>query len=160
MSNEGEMLLAIRTRGDVRVRPQIQDALKKLRLGRNHSAIVVKNTPAMRGMINKVKDYVTWGEIDSEIAEILVRKRGRLSANRRLSDEYVKEHSEYKSMKDFSKALAAGEAKLSDVKGLKPLFRLSPPSGGYRGKINEPIKTGGVLGYRGPDINNLAKRMI
>jgi len=160
MSNEGQMLLVIRTRGNVRVRPQIEDGLKKLRLGRNHSAIVVKNTQSMRGMINRVKDYVTWGEIDSDIAEILVSKRGRLSGNRRLSDEYVKEHSEYKSMKEFSESLAAGEAKLSDVEGLKPLFRLSPPSGGYRGKISDPIKKGGVLGYRGPDINNLAKRMI
>lgn len=154
MSDEEKVFLAIRTRGDVRVRPQIQDTLKKLRLGRNHSAIVVKSTPAIKGMINKAKDYVTWGEIDPEIAELIVRKRGRLSANRRLSDEYVKEHSEYKSMKDFSQALAAGEAKLSDIEGVKPLFRLSPPSGGYRGDVNERI------GYRGPDINNLAKRMI
>ncbi|MHA2242253.1 MAG: uL30 family ribosomal protein, partial [Candidatus Thorarchaeota archaeon] len=64
MSAEEKVILAIRVRGQVRVRPQIETALNKLLLGRLHQARVLKTTPSIQGMITKVKDYITWGEID------------------------------------------------------------------------------------------------
>lgn len=160
MSAEEKVMLAIRLRGQVSVRPQIEDTLKKLRMGRLHQARVLKMTPSIQGMITKAKDYITWGEIDVDTATLLLAKRGRLSANRHLTDEYVKKNSSFSSIKAFAKALASGKASTDDVEGLKPVFRLTPPTKGFRGKRYLPVGMGGVNGYRGEAINELAKRMI
>jgi len=43
--------------------------------------------------------------------------------------------------------------------GVKPVFRLHPPKGGFKGTIRRPYKSGGELGYRGAAINDLILRM-
>ncbi|MEE8182022.1 MAG: 50S ribosomal protein L30 [Candidatus Thorarchaeota archaeon] len=160
MSENGAVILAIRLRGQVSVRPQIEDTLKKLRLGRLHQARIIKLTPSFQGMITKAKDYITWGEIDADTTYEILAKRGRLSANRRLTDAYVKKNSSHSSIKALAKGLVAGTASVSDVEGLKPVFRLTPPKKGFRGKRNLPVGMGGVNGYRGAGINELAQKMI
>lgn len=160
MSEKERVILAIRVRGQVSVRPQIENTLNKLLLLKLYHARILKMTPSIAGMITKAKDYITWGEIDAETAMLLLAKRGRLSGNRRLSDEYVKKNSSFKSIKAFAKALVSGKASMSDVEGLKPVFRLTPPSKGFKGKRNLPVGMGGITGYRGAEINALAKRMI
>jgi large subunit ribosomal protein L30 len=160
MSENGAVILAIRLRGQVSVRPQIEDTLKKLRLGRLHQARVIKLTPSLQGMITKSKDYITWGEIDADTAYKILAKRGRLSGNRRLTNSYVKKNSSHSSIKALAKGLAAGTASVNDVEGLKPVFRLTPPKKGFRGKRNLGVGMGGVNGYRGAGINELAQRMI
>jgi large subunit ribosomal protein L30 len=160
MNSEEKIVLAIRVRGQVRVRPQIEDTLNKLQLNRLHHAKLLKLTPSLEGMVTKAKDYITWGEVEVDLIELLLSKRGRLSGNRRLTDEYVKKNSSYSSISAFAKALAAGKASLKDVQGLKPMFRLTPPKKGFGGKKYYPISMGGVTGYRGADIKDLATRMI
>jgi len=63
-------------------------------------------------------------------------------------------------MKAFAKAIAAGKASVSDVEGLKPVFRLTPPTKGYEGKKRYPVGMGGITGDRGEGISELALRMI
>ena len=43
---------------------------------------------------------------------------------------------------------------------LSPVFRLHPPRGGFKGSTKKPYSDGGELGYRGPAINELIRRMI
>ncbi len=160
MSEDEKVILAIRVRGRVRVKPQIEDTLQKLKLVRLHHARVFKVTPSIQGMIEKVKDYITWGEVDEETVLKLLEKRGRLPGNKRLDDSYVKGISSYKSIKALAKAVHSGEGNLTDVEGLKPIFRLTPPKKGYRGKKYYSVGMGGITGYRGPEINGLAMRMI
>ncbi|MBD3404896.1 MAG: 50S ribosomal protein L30 [Candidatus Lokiarchaeota archaeon] len=160
MADDEKTVLAIRVRGQVRVRPQIDTTLDNLLLIKLHHARLIKLTPSMTGMITKVKDYITWGEPTAELVEQLLTKRGRLPGNRRLTNDYVKKNSEFKSIKAFAKALVSGEAMMSDVTDLKPIFRLTPPSKGYRGKTKLSIGMGGETGYRGEGINDLAIRMI
>ena len=74
MSSEEKVILAIRVRGQVSVRPQIEDTLKKLRLGRLHQARIFKVTPSIQGMITKSKDYITWGEVELQMVEKLIAK--------------------------------------------------------------------------------------
>ncbi|MEM2142360.1 MAG: 50S ribosomal protein L30 [Candidatus Thorarchaeota archaeon] len=154
------VVLAIRVRGLPKVRPEIEDTLEKLKLNRLHMARVIKMTPSLRGMIQHAKDYITWGEIDEETATLLLSKRGRITGNRRLTDDYVRKNSGYKSIQAFAKALVKGDARTSDVQGLKPVFRLTPPAGGFKGIRRLPVTVGGITGYRGPNINELAKKMI
>jgi large subunit ribosomal protein L30 len=160
MSETEKVVLAIRVRGQVRVRPQIEDTLNKLLLGRLHQARLIKVTPSLQGMITKAKDYITWGEPSEEVIEKLLTKRGRLPGNKRLTDTYVKKNSKLSSIKTLAKAIASGKATMSDVEGLKPIFRLTPPSKGYKGKKNLPLEMGGITGYRGEEINDLTLRML
>ena len=160
MSDAEKVVLAIRVRGQVRVKPQIADTLDKLLLGRLHQARLLKVTPSLEGMITKVKDYIAWGEVTEEVIVELLSKRGRLPGNDRLTDSYVKKNSKHSSIKALSKAIAAGSADVRDVEGLKPIFRLTPPSKGFKGKKKLGFGMGGVTGYRGEEINELALRMI
>ncbi|MFW9973902.1 MAG: 50S ribosomal protein L30 [Candidatus Thorarchaeota archaeon] len=160
MSETDKIVLAIRVRGGVRVRPEIEDTLDKLLLGRLHQARLLKVSPSLQGMITKAKDYIIWGEPTGEVVEKLLSKRGRVSGNERLTDSYVKKNSKYSSVKTLAKAITSGEADVRDVDGLKPVFRLTPPTGGYKGKKKLGVGMGGITGYRGEDINGLALRMI
>jgi large subunit ribosomal protein L30 len=160
MSEAEKVILAIRVRGQVRVRPQIADTLDKLLLGRLHQARVFKVTPSLEGMIDKAKDYIAWGEVTEDVVTELLSKRGRLPGNNRLTDSYVKKNSKHSSIKALAKAIAAGSADVRDVEGLKPIFRLTPPSRGFKGKKKLGVGMGGITGYRGEEINDLARRMI
>jgi large subunit ribosomal protein L30 len=160
MSEAEKIILAIRVRGQVRVRPQIEDTLDKLLLGRLHQARIFTVTSSLQGMITKSKDYITWGEPSEEVIEKLLTKRGRLPGNGRLTDSYVKKNSKFSTVKALAKAIASGKANVKDVEGLKPVFRLTPPSKGHKGKKNLSVGMGGITGYRGEEINSLALRMI
>jgi large subunit ribosomal protein L30 len=57
--------------------------------------------------------------------------------------------------------MAAGEATMKDVDGLKPIFRLHPPRGSKGwGGIKRSYTVGGALGFRGEAISDLAGRML
>jgi len=160
MSSEEKVILAIRVRGRVRVRPQIETNLDNLSLVRLHHAKVYKTTSSVQGMITKGKDFITWGEVNVETLTKLLEKRGRVTGNKKLTDAYVKKNSSFTSIKALSKAMVAGEASYKDVEGLKPVFRLTPPTKGYKGKTYWSVGMGGVTGYRGEGINELAQRML
>ncbi|MDF1540202.1 MAG: 50S ribosomal protein L30 [Candidatus Thorarchaeota archaeon] len=160
MSSEEKVILAIRVRGRVRVRPQIEMTLDKLSLIKLHHAKVYKTTPSVQGMIIKSKDYITWGEVDEDTLVKLLVKRGRVTGGKQLTDAYIKKNSSFASIKALAKAVIAGEASFKDVEGLKPIFRLTPPTKGYRGKTYWSVGMGGVTGYRGENINELAQKML
>ncbi|MFW9962944.1 MAG: 50S ribosomal protein L30 [Candidatus Sifarchaeia archaeon] len=160
MTETEKVVLAIRVRGNVRVRPEIEATLDKLLLGRLHQARLLKVSPSLQGMITKAKDYIVWGEVSGEVIEKLLTKRGRVPGNERLTDSYVKKNSKYSSVKALAKAITSGEADVKDVDGLKPVFRLTPPTKGFKGQKKLGAGMGGVTGYRGEEINSLALRMI
>ncbi len=86
------MFAIVRLRGEVNVRPEIKATLAMLHMHRVNHCIVVKEDPHYRGMIQKIKDYVAWGKIDDDTLALLLEKRGRLSANRRLTEQYLKDN--------------------------------------------------------------------
>lgn len=50
---------------------------------------------------------------------------------------------------------------LAAKKGIRPVYHLPPPRGGYERKgIKMPYTKGGALGYRGKDVTALLKRMM
>ena len=152
------MFLVIRVRGTTGVIQNIADTLDMLRLNRISHAVLVEENPSYEGMLQKAKDYITWGEIDAETLAAMIAKRGRLPGNVKVSDEYVAENTDYDNIEELTKAVINSDVKLADV-GIKPVFRLHPPRKGYE-DIRLSVKEGGSLGYRGEEINNLAKRML
>ncbi len=152
-------LALIRLRSGIRAKGEVRDTLAMLRLHRINHLVLVDDTPSYRGMVQKVKDYITWGEIDKETLAELIRKRGRLIGNKPITDEYVKEKLGM-TIDEFAEKVVNGEMKITDLPNIKPVFRLHPPRGGLKGTKKRTFKEGGALGYRGEKINELIERML
>ncbi len=129
-------LAVVLVRGMVKVIKPVKDTLAMLNLYRKNHCVVVDDTPSYRGMLIKVKDYVTWGKIDDNTFAELVQKRGQLSDGRRKSLEV-------------------------NGKKYQRYFALNPPRKGFGRKgIKRAFKIGGALGDRGEKMNDLVKRML
>ncbi|MBU1201679.1 MAG: uL30 family ribosomal protein [Nanoarchaeota archaeon] len=62
---------------------------------------------------------------------------------------------------ETEKELISKRGKKDEEGKLKPFFELAPPRGGFERKgIKKSFQQGGVLGYRGKNINDLIKRML
>ncbi len=131
-----------------------------LRLFNKNYCVIVENNLNYVGMIKKIKDYVTWGEVNQDTIELLLKQRGRLAGNKRLTEEYLKDKLKC-SFNEFVNEFFNNKKSLKDIPGIKQFFRLSPPLKGFeRGGIKKPFSMGGALGYRKENINDLVKRMI
>ena len=53
---------------------EIKDTLRMLNIHRRNVCAVFNNTKNVIGMINKVRNYVTYGEIDDETLKLLKKK--------------------------------------------------------------------------------------
>ncbi len=151
--------MAVRIRGVSDISQEVKDTLSMLRLTRNCHATLVDDRPAYNGMLRKSKDYLTWGEVSQENIALLLKKRGRVVGDKKLTDEYAKELG-YKSLDSLAEAIFKVEVECSSLPKVKPVFRLRPPKKGFKGKIKRSYSAGGELGYRGDAINDLLKRMV
>jgi len=133
------MYAVIRVRGGIGVRREIRDTLSMLGLKRVNWCVLIPEEASYKGMIAKVKDYVTWGPVDVETVSKLIDRDGQ-------------DLGDYESPKELAAALVAGDIRVK----LKPV-RLSPPRGGYEG-IKRPYPRG-ALGLR-KDIGKLLERML
>ena len=153
--------LVIRARSDRGVTRKIRETMSMLNLTRVNHATIVMDNPSYRGMLQKSKDYITWGEVDANTIEKLIKKRGRMSGDKPVTDAVVKESSNFSGIKQLSEAIASGDASMKDVEGMKPIFRLHPPRGSKGwGGIKRAYTVGGALGFRGEAISDLAERMM
>jgi len=159
MEEKRKCLIAVRVRGISSIPQEIEDTLNMLRLTRNCHATLIDDRPSYLGMLHKAQHHVTWGEISKENIARLLREKGRLVGEKKLTDEYAQEIG-YKSLEDLAEAAYKLEVEYSRLPKVKPVFRLHPPKKGYKGKVKKSFAAGGVTGYRGEAINDLIKRMI
>lgn len=139
-------IAAIRIRGLTQIKTRIEDTLRMLRLYKNNYCCIVQNNPVYVGMLNKAKDYITWGEIDDETFNMLIVKRGELFNGKE---------------EDSRKKIKYNDFIVINDKKIKKYFRLNAPRKGFGRKgIKHTFKEGGALGYRGQAINDLIKRMV
>ena len=151
--------VVIRVRGIPDVNRDIAHTMDLLGLNRVNHAVVVPETDSIKGMLQKAKDYVTWGEVDQETLAAMIRARGRVAGDDSVTDDYLKEKSEFATVEDMAKAIIENDYRMKDVDGAKPVFRLHPPVKGYEGN-KRSFQTGGALVYRGAKINDLINRML
>jgi len=149
----------IRVRGHSGVNKDIEDTMIMMRLTRINHCVVLPENESIKGMLNKTKDYVTYGEISEETLARMIKFRGRLMGDKPIDDDVVKAGTKYSSILSFSKAIGSGEVRYADMTNIKPIFRLSPPRKGYEGN-KKSYQNGGALGYRGKDIDALIQRML
>jgi len=159
MEAKAPLLAAVRVKGEADLRADVQAALRMLRLSRVHTATLLRSTPSTLGQLRKVKDAAFWGPIGEETLARLLAKRGRLVGDRRLTPEAVRETG-YDSVASLAKALFDGEVGIADVEGLKPVFRLHPPKGGFKGGKEKSARGLGNLGDVGERVNEILLKMI
>ena len=82
--------LVIRVRSDRGVKPKIRDTMSMLNLTRVNHAVLIPDTPAYAGMLQKAKDYVTWGEIEADTIASLLKERGRMTGDKPVTDAGIK----------------------------------------------------------------------
>lgn len=152
-------LAVVKVRGDVGARQDVRDTLRMLGLTRVNHCVLIDDSPTYKGMLQKTKDLITWGEVSKETIDTLLRKRGRLVGDKKLTDEYFKSKTQFPSIVELVDAIYSGKVEPSAVPGLKKVFRLHPPRKGYEA-TKRPFRDMGSLGYRGEKINDLLARMI
>lgn len=161
--SEIALLAVVRVRGSVGAIRSVRDTLGMLMLDRKNHCVLVPSNPSYSGMLHKAEECITWGEINQQTLEKLLYKRGRRAPAEAKGNTGGKKPEETSSKEDISKSRAGDLAKKvmsAGVKeaGIKPVFRLNPPSKGY--KSVRKFFPKGDLGYRGEKINILLKRMI
>lgn len=110
-------------------------------------------------MLNTAQSFITWGEASKETVSMLIKKRGRLTGDKKLTDEYAQKIG-YKSLDELAEAVFNCQVEYWSLPGVQAVFKLHPPTKGFKGKIKKGYHNGGELGYRGEKINELIKRMI
>ncbi len=146
---------AIRLRSGIKASREIKDTLMLLNLRYINNCVLLPKNDSIKGMLEKVKDYITYGEIDLETLTLLLEKKLRKIGDKKVTLEDLKKYN-INSFKEFAEMLLSGKVKLKDFKDFKRVFRLRPTKLKSK-KLHFPK---GDLGYRGEKINELIRKMI
>jgi large subunit ribosomal protein L30 len=152
-------IVAVRVRGTVSAQREARETLELLQLVHTNHAVILDSRPSFWGMLQRAQSYVTWGEATPETINLMLKQRGRLSGNKKMTDEYAQSVG-YKNLDDLAAAIAACKTEHWKLEGAQKVFRLRPPKKGYKGKTKKSFNAGGEAGYRGEAINQLVKRMV
>ncbi len=63
------MLAAIRLKGQLKVRKEIQDTMHMLGLRKKLTMSILRQDPSIVGMLQKSQDFIAWGELSEELAK-------------------------------------------------------------------------------------------
>ncbi len=149
--------LVIRVRGHAQTRAPVEETMSQLHLSRLHHAIILPNTIYYKGMLQKIKDFVTWGTADEATVKALLENAPLAQGGKKLADANLAK-TEYKTVAGLAKALIEGKTTLSQVKGIKNVARLKSPKKGS-GDIKQAYPKG-ALGNRAGKISEYAKQMM
>jgi large subunit ribosomal protein L30 len=158
---EKVFLLVVRLLGPMAVPVHIETTMRSLRLDRRFSAVLAEKSPSIVGMLNQAKDYLTWGEPRTQDIAKLLRRRGELIGGAAITEGFVKESFGQQSIDELAVALSHGQIDLKALwkSGVKRVFRMRAPSGGFQYSVKRPFATRGELGNRGPHISDLLNDM-
>ncbi|MCS7123411.1 MAG: 50S ribosomal protein L30 [Candidatus Aenigmarchaeota archaeon] len=153
------MIAAIKIRSDIGASRKVRDTLRLLKLEKINNCVIMQNSKSILGMLNVVKDYVTYGEIDKETLIELLSKKLRTVDNKAVDEKTLKELTNYDNFNNFAEDLLNGKISFKELgTKFKKVFKLRPPKGGFKSiKKHYPE---GDLGYRGKEINSLLKKMF
>jgi large subunit ribosomal protein L30 len=157
-AEERKCFAVVKVRGTISAQRETRETLEMLHLERTNNAVLIDNRPSYMGMLYRVQNYVTWGEVSKETVALLLKERGKLAGGKKLTDEAV-EKLGYKSIDALAEAIASCKVEYQKLPNVQPVFKLHPPSRGFKGKTKKSFRAGGEAGYRGEAINELLKRM-
>lgn len=71
------MIVVIRIKGRVGLSQNINETLERLRLRKKYACVVLEGSKEEMGMVEKLRDFVAYGEINEATNKELVKIRGR-----------------------------------------------------------------------------------
>lgn len=153
------MQAVVQLRGPVNMQATVRDTLEMLNLNHVNQCALVPGTDSYRGMVQKVNDYVAYGEPSVETLLLLLSRRAEPeSGDGSITDEWVSENTGYEDIQGLARALHTEETTLA-AEGISPVLRLHPPRGGHNG-IKHSAKEGGELGkHSQEEIDTLLSKM-
>ena len=154
----GKAFLVVRIKGQVDVPHWAKTTLRLLKLEKKFRATIIPAKDNTLGMLNKVKHYAAWQEVDVSIAKELLDKKGRKSGYKKITEEDIKKIG-FKNIEELATSLADGKIALSKLKPLKPWFALAPPRHGFKKSTKRLSSQKGVLGQN-KDLVNLVRNMM
>lgn len=63
------MIAAVKVRGNVDVPKPIEDTMTNLGLKKRNQIVFFEESESVEGMMNKAKDFITYGEVSDEVIE-------------------------------------------------------------------------------------------
>jgi len=78
------MICVIRIKGQVKLKKEVVETLHRLRIRRKYACVVLDPTKEQMGMIEKLRDFVAYGEIDDATYKELVKRRGKKDSKGKL----------------------------------------------------------------------------
>ena len=154
-----QLLVAVRLKGHIGLHPDVRKTLQLLNLKRANYAVILPDTPSVRGMLRKVAPYITWG-IPSKQTLVTLLKKMEVRGDGRLGDNLDKLG--VGSLEELAEQIMNDPGKLKEIRkklDLRPYARLHPPRKGFKHSIKRPYKDKGEWGDRGEAINELIRRM-
>lgn len=151
------MFIAVRIRGRVK-KPEIVDTLNKLMLRKRNNCMIYEERRDIKGMLEKSKDFIAYGEADEDTIRRIFEKRAEF-LNSDL-ESFLKKMG-YEDLNSLIKDMNEGKIRIKELRnqGLKLPFRLNSPRKGLK-SVKLGFKQRGSLGYHGKEINDLVRRMI
>lgn len=151
--------VVVRLRGPIDTRKDIDYTMRLLHLHRKFNATIIPDNEVSLGMLQKAKDYIAWGPAKPNLVRELLLKRGRLVGGRSVTEDYLAQKTHLESEEEVFNSIASGALRLKDLEGLKPVFRLHPPRGGFKKSTKKSVSMGGETGFR-EDISSIVLKMI
>ncbi len=153
------MWAVVRVRGLKDVKVDIRKTLELLNLDRKNHCVILQSKEETEGMLKKARDYIAYGPIRAPTLAQLLRKRGRLSGDQRMTIEYLK-NKKLNSFDDAANTIIEGKKTLRDM-GVKNVFRLNAPRKGFsRFGIKKGVELRGPLGYHAEGLDTLLEKMM
>ena len=149
-----ELYVAVRTRGLVGVPVAVRHTLHMLRLRQKFSCILLQGSSDYLGMLKKVKDYISYGPIKSDVLKKLLSQRGRMIGNKPIKLPQEKFDAIVGDL--ISLKMEPTDLEKFDIKSF---FRLHPPRGGFKKETRLPWPKG-ILGDVGNYINDIISKML
>ena len=150
--------LVVRIKGQADVPYWASTTMTLLKLDKKYRATILPAKDNTLGMLNKVKHYISWIELDADLAKDILDKKARKSGYQKITPEDLKEIG-FNSIDDLATALAEGKATLSKLKPLKPWFALAPPRHGFKRSTKKLYGQKGILGLN-KELDTIVRRMI
>jgi len=150
--------LVVRIKGQVDVPHWAKTTLELFKLEKKYRATIIPAKENTLGMLNKIKHYISWVEVNAELAKELLDKKARKSGYQKITPEDLKELG-FNSIDELASALAEGKTSLSKLKPLKPWFALAPPRHGFKRSTKRMYGQKGVLGQN-KELGTLVRSMI
>ena len=150
--------LVVRIKGQADVPYWAVTTLKLLKLEKKFRATIIPAKENTLGMLNKVKHYVSWQEIDNSTTKELLDKKGRKSGYKKITSKDIADMG-FKSMDELAISITEGNTSLTKLTSIKPWFALSPPKHGFKRSTKKLYGEKGILGHN-KELRTLIRNMM